>query len=144
MEYSFKEVKCNNCGWCCKRAPCPVAIYLGNSPVGTCSFLKETAPEIFNCGLIMDEKDLVKQEALKVLILAGEGCTHKYGPHPVSLLKDLINRGLTPKHAQWEQIKAGTYSEFLEFAQSSPDPDSILAALNQFHELVISLEQKSI
>lgn len=144
MEKSFTEVACNNCGWCCQRAPCPVAIYLGNNPVGACSFLKETSKDIFKCGLISEEKDLVKQEALKILILANQGCTHKYGPHPVSILKDLINRGFTPKHPAWEQVKSGTHSEFLAFAQSSSDPDSILLALNQFNELINRLEQFSI
>ena len=34
------------------------------------------------CGLMARETDTLKKEALKMLIFSGQGCSHKYGPHP--------------------------------------------------------------
>lgn len=144
MNHDFKDFPCNNCGWCCQRTPCPVALYLGQQPLTSCGFLKETSPLKFECGLLLDEKDPIKFEALKTLLLAGEGCSHIYGPSPVSLMRELVKRGLAPTHSQWSSAKENTLAEYKKMAKNNSRPDDIFNAIKEFEDYCLQIESKQL
>lgn len=143
MQYEFSDFPCNNCGWCCQRTPCPVATYLGQAPLQICGFLKETEKNKFECGLLLDEEDPLKKEALKTLLHAGEGCSHIYGPHPVSLLREVLQKGISPTHPQWEMVKQNTINEYKNLTNIGSDPDSVVLAIHEFLEMCTELEGHS-
>jgi hypothetical protein len=132
--YNFKDFACNQCGWCCQRTPCPMGLFMGEKPMSSCGFLKETSPNNYECGLILDEIDPIKKEALKSLILSGEGCSHIYGPSPISLVRMAVAQGITPKHPSWEVVKQNTITEYEKMAKTSEHPDTIQHALNEFKQ----------
>lgn len=140
MSHDFKDFPCNNCGWCCQRTPCPVALYLGETPLKACGYLKEVETDVFKCGLLLDEKVPIKFEALKNLLLAGEGCSHIYGPSPLSLMKELVKKGLSPSHPQWQMAKDNTLAEYKKMAQNSSRPQDILNAISEFESYCLQLE----
>lgn len=140
MAHDFKDFPCNNCGWCCKRTPCPLALYLGETPFTSCGHLQETSENIFQCGLILNEKEPLKLAAVKNIILAGEGCSHIYGPSPISLMRELVDKGLTPRTQNWNLAKENTINEYKNMAQKSSEPESILKALNEFEQYCKKLE----
>jgi len=142
MANDFSDFPCNKCGWCCQRTPCPMGLYLGQKPLTSCGFLKETAPNEFECGLILQEQDQVKYEALKSILLAGEGCSHIYGPHPISLMRELISRGLRPGTENWLLAKSGTLSEYKKMANEGTDPQSVVTALKEFDQFCLEQESK--
>jgi hypothetical protein len=137
---SFNEFPCNSCGWCCQRTPCPLGLYLGETPLNPCTKLVETSKDKFECGLITNETNLLKKEAAKNLMLAGAGCSHIYGPSPVSLIKDLIGQGLTPNHPNWKLAKENTVSEYKKIADSAEDKSSVLKAIDEFLEFTSQIE----
>ena len=139
---SFLDFPCNSCGWCCKRTPCPLGLYLGETPLTPCSKLVETSEDKFECGLILNESDLLKKEAVKSLMLAGTGCSHIYGPSPISLIKDLIKQGLTPDHPNWKIAKENTVNEYQTMAKDSEDKGSILDAISEFENYCALVEKK--
>jgi len=129
---NFQDFDCNNCGWCCQRTPCPVGLYLGQAPMKACEFLKETNTNEYKCGLLLEEKDPIKFEALKSILLAGKGCSHIYGPHPVSLMRELLAKGLKPDSDYWKMAKVNTINEYTKMTRDSLDPESILQAIEEF------------
>lgn len=131
---NFQDFPCNKCGWCCKRTPCPLGLYLGQEPLKPCSLLRETKPNEFECGLILDEKNSIKKQALKTLLFAGEGCSHIYGPSPISLMRSLVEQGLTPQHPNWKVAVENTHKEYSEMANQADDKVSIMNALNEFSD----------
>lgn len=139
---SFSDFPCNSCGWCCKRTPCPLGLYLGETPLSPCSKLVETHDQKYECGLITNETNELKKEAVKKLMLAGEGCSHIYGPSPLSLIKDLIKQGLSPEHPSWNLAKNNTVSEYTKIAESAEDKESIYQALNEFLEFCQRMQNK--
>ena len=139
---SFLDFPCNSCGWCCKRTPCPLGLYLGETPLTPCSKLVETSEDKFECGLILNESDLLKKEAVKSLMLAGTGCSHIYGPSPISLIKDLIKQGLTPDHPNWKIAKENTVNEYQTMAKDSEDKGSILDDISEFENYCALVEKK--
>lgn len=130
-EEGFSSIKCNHCGWCCQRTPCSLGVYLGTPIQGPCQFLLKEKEEYF-CGLIKREVSEMKKLALQQLIMAGEGCSHKFGPHPVSLLKMLLQMGLVIGSSQWQMAKQATRQEMIQFAKESADPKSMTFALEEF------------
>jgi hypothetical protein len=117
-----------------------MGLYLGEKPLTPCSLLEETSKNQFECGLILKEKDPLKHEALKNIIFAGQGCSHIYGPSPISLMRELVNRGLNPKSDQWESAKANTINEYQKMAEDSSEAQSILLALVEFNQYCIDQE----
>lgn len=140
MNQDFKDFPCNSCGWCCQRTPCPLALYLGEMPLTSCSHLKETAQNQYQCGLILNEKEPVKLEALKVILMAGEGCSHIYGPSPISLMRELVSKGLRSGTEHWKMAKLNTINEYKKMAISSTDSKSIYDALREFETYCHTLE----
>ena len=140
MKNNFNDFPCNKCGWCCQRTPCPVGLYLGELPLSSCSHLVETKQDEFECGLILNEQNPIKKEALKELILSNTGCSHIYGPSPTSLMKELVKRGLDPKSPGWDQAKENTINEYQKMIEKSSDPQSIEAELNKFINYCKSIE----
>lgn len=140
MTHDFKDFPCNNCGWCCKRTPCPLGLYLGEAPLSPCGHLQETAQNKFECGLILNEKEPLKLEALKNILLAGDGCSHIYGPSPISLMRELVSKGLKPGTEHWNMAKDNTSNEYNKMAQNSSEPDSILKALKEFNDYCLKIE----
>lgn len=141
MNQNFNDFPCNKCGWCCQRTPCPMGLYLGQKPLSPCTFLKETAENEFECGLILDEIDPIRKEALKELMLAGKGCSHIYGPSPVSLIRELVKRGLTPRSQNWNLAKSNTINEYQSMIAKAEDPKSILKALDEFNSFCQEIEK---
>jgi hypothetical protein len=139
---SFSDFPCNSCGWCCKRTPCPLGLYLGETPLTPCSKLVETSEDKFECGLIINESDPLKKEAAKSLMLAGEGCSHIYGPSPISLIKDLVKQGLTPDHSNWNIAKENTVDEYKKIASTAEDKRSIIIALEEFINYTNKIESE--
>ncbi len=119
-----------------------MALYLGQTPLQSCGFLKETAPNEFECGILLDEQDQVKYEALKSILLAGEGCSHIYGPHPISLMRELISRGLRPGTENWDLAKSGTLAEYQKMATEGSDFQSVVKALDEFTKYCLEQELK--
>lgn len=132
----FKSFPCNQCGWCCQRTPCPLGLYLGEKPFSPCSHLKKIGHEKFECSLISDEKNPLKREAAKELILSGQGCTHKFGPSPLSLLKELLSRGLTPHMPEWKHALDETKKEYSKM--NDPSVDEALAKFYEYAQQVES------
>jgi len=129
---SFSDFPCNSCGWCCKRTPCPLGLYLGETPLTSCSKLVETSKDKFECGLIVNEENQLKKEAVKSLMLAGSGCSHIYGPSPISLIKDLMKQGLSPEHPNWKRAKENTINEYEKIANIAEDKKSVINAIDEF------------
>lgn len=138
---SFESFPCNKCGWCCQRGPCPLGLYLGSEKKGACQFLEadesgddtEQKHPTYSCGVIKNELNAVKKMAASELILSGKGCSHKFGPHPVSLIKTLIKeKGLRVSSQEWFFAKQETIKEFKKFIPQSVDPQSIKTALEEF------------
>lgn len=140
MTHDFKDFPCNSCGWCCKRTPCPLGLYLGETPLKACSHLEETAENKFECGLILNESNPLKLEAVKNILLAGQGCSHVYGPSPISLMRELVAKGLRPRSEHWELAKSNTLTEYKKMAQNSSSPNDILKALQDFNEYCSKIE----
>jgi len=138
-----EQIECNKCGWCCQRSACPLGIYLGASIHGECKFLVKEEEYQYLCGLITRETSEIKKIAAEELIMAQKGCSHKFGPHPVSLLVELLNRGLKIDSIGWKMIKQETRKELLNFSQNKIDPESILIALGQFDRYCEQLENKN-
>ena len=129
---NFQSFACINCGWCCQRTPCPLAIYKGEKSLGQCSFLVAKEDGTFRCGIIEQELDPLKAEAAKILIHSGSGCTHKYGPKPAKLLRLAYHQGFNKDHPDWYNMQTKTIAEFQEFSADAPDPDQIKQALDDF------------
>jgi hypothetical protein len=131
----FKDFACNHCGWCCQRAPCALAIYVGVTTKGTCPYLRWNEQNQSLCGLMEIEKengDTLKFQAASLLILSGEGCTHRWGPHPVSLMKELLQKGLVVGSKQYFDAKDSTVRELEEMVNCSMEPDSLEQAKVHF------------
>ena len=143
MTKNFQDFPCNNCGWCCQRTPCPVGLYLGQTPLAPCDFLQEVSKNEFKCGLLLNEKDPIKSEALSNLLLAGQGCSHIYGPSPISLARELISRGLTPSHPHWKLARENTEKEYCEMMKDCSDSASIQKALEEFNNFCDQFELNS-
>lgn len=137
---NFNDFPCNNCGWCCQRTPCPLGLYIGEKPLNPCSKLIETSKDKFECSLITNEINPLKKEAAIQLMLAGKGCSHIYGPSPISLIKQLISQGLTPSHPQWQTAKSNTIDEYKLMASNSEDSISILKAIDDFETFCLIQE----
>ncbi len=140
MNLDFSDFPCNKCGWCCKRTPCPLGLYLGEKPLTACSFLKETSLNEFECGLITEEVDSMKKIAASNLILSGEGCSHIYGPSPVSLMRTLVANGLNPTSTNWSLAKNNTLNEYEKIQKNSEDKKSIELAIKEFKNYCIEIE----
>ncbi len=141
MEKNFNHIACIHCAWCCQRVPCPLAIYLGENTRQACSHLLIEDGESF-CGLMARETDTLKKEALKMLIFSGQGCSHKYGPHPRFMAELLVKRGLTPQMREWQQMKQGTFQDFKGFQKQNPmDVQDLSKALSEFDDFCRQLEQ---
>jgi hypothetical protein len=132
LSSNFRSFACNHCGWCCKRAPCSLAILMDAPLKGPCPYLEFNQEGQSLCGLMKTQTSSIKRMAISQLILSDQGCTHRFGPHPVSLMKELIGKGLEVGSAQWQYIVRETLKEMLEFKQQSLDPHSIQEAIDEF------------
>lgn len=136
----FNDFPCNNCGWCCQRTPCPVGLYLGEKPMQACSKLKETSPHKFECGVVLEEQDQIKKHVLIELIASGSGCSHKIGPSPVSLMRQLVSQGLGPSDERWEMAKSNTMKEYQSMMGDPHYDKDIVLALDEFLDYCYEIE----
>ncbi|MBF0313747.1 MAG: hypothetical protein HQK50_02900 [Oligoflexia bacterium] len=123
---------CLHCGWCCRRAPCPLAIYLGEGPAKLCTYLASLSGR---CTLLEREQNPLKQAALFELLLIGKGCTHRFGPHPIAILKQLMAQGLVITNANRPEILKQTRQTLESMAQSEPFLDHIQCC-NEFADFL--------
>lgn len=137
----FRDFACNHCGWCCQRTPCALGVLQGAPLRGPCPFLAMDEKEKSSCLLLTREQNPHKQLAVSQLMLAGQGCTHRFGPHPLSLLKELLQRGLKVNSPEWDYAKKQTVVEMERFAQESSDPASIHKAMEDFLSFCNSKER---
>lgn len=88
-------VACMKCGWCCEIMPCPLRLYLyGKLMSGPCDKLVQGGkPYERACGLVKDEPEKFKSECVKRLINVRGVCTHRFGPHPVRTLENIVASG---------------------------------------------------
>lgn len=89
------NMPCLNCGWCCSRAPCPLAIYLGHRPKGPCDHMIHGGDNGVICGLLVCESDPIKAHCVEEIIFVGSGCTNLLGPKPAAIIRMLKRNGAT-------------------------------------------------
>ncbi len=141
MNYDFSSTPCNQCGWCCRRTPCPLGLFLGAKPFSPCPHLGVSSqdPDETYCRLISDEKDPLKKEAAKEIVMAGKGCSHRYGPHPRSLVKDIMKKELPLSSNDWKNIIESTlkeYQQMMHEEENKMTATQIQAAIDEFIEFL--------
>lgn len=107
-----------------------------------CSKLRETSQNVFECGLIIDESDDIKKHALIELIASGKGCSHKIGPSPISLMRELVKKGLRPSDDMWGRAKQNTLQEYQAMMGDPIYDQAIVLALDEFLDFCHQIENK--
>ena len=121
-----------------------MAIYLTSEQQGSCSHLK-MEQEKSSCGLIENETNPIKEAALLEIMISGSGCTHKFGPHPNSLIKLALENGLKVNDYSWQQLKENMSVSIQKMISNIPEEfyrDQLKEAHDSFIDFCSQLERQ--